>query len=130
MQNSLLLLLKMVALHLFSRPSVQTLDINYLPPLAPISRYRERLTQTPKDQPGLVLPLPRECGVCHSFLLGYDRLNIVTCDSCGSILSRSGRWHNTWLGNIKPLTEEDRARARELLKGPNTAADLSDGGDC
>jgi len=109
--NSLLLSLKKLALDVFSC-SLQTLDINYRPPRA--TKYRRSLTQRPKDQPGLVLPLPRRCGVCGSYLLGYDSLNVVSCDSCDSILSVSGRWHNSTLGNIKPLTARERARARYL----------------
>jgi hypothetical protein len=51
------------------------------------------LSHTPKDQPGKIVPLPRKCGVCGSKRLGYDRLNVVTCETCDAILSVSGRWH-------------------------------------
>jgi len=90
------------------RPPLQTLDINFRPTTRP---YRGPLTQTPKDRPGKVLRLPRKCDVCGSYLLGYDALNVVTCDSCDALLSVSGRWHKHH-GQIQPLTKADMERAR------------------
>jgi hypothetical protein len=93
---------------IFSGPPVQTLGIDFRPTAAP---YRG-LTQIPRDRPGKVLRLPRKCDVCGSYVLGYDALNVVTCDSCGALLSVSGQWHKIH-GQIQPLTEADKARARK-----------------
>src|SRR5215470_14231090 len=92
---------------IFSGPSVQTLNMNFRP-TRPSNRG---LTQIPKDRPGKVLRLPSKCDVCGSFLLGYDALNVVTCGSCGALLSVSGQWHGQY-GQIQPLSNVDRARAR------------------
>ena len=113
MYCSLLLSMKKKLLDVLSRPALQTLNINFRPDRI-VRTSLELLTQRPKDQPGIVLPLPPKCGVCGSYFLGYDRLNVVTCACCGSILSVSGRWHNSFLGNIKPLTDADRMRARKF----------------
>jgi hypothetical protein len=110
MNHPLLSSVKKVLLDALS-PSLQKLEINFRPKA---HNFRTQLTETPKNRPGVVLPLPKKCGLCGSHLVGYDELNVVTCDNCESILSVSGRWHNSWCGNIKPLAE-DLARARELL---------------
>src|SRR5262249_8703525 len=86
-------------------PSLQTLDIGYSPPSR---KFRSPLTQLPKDRPGRVLPLPDKCGACDSYLLGYDPLNVVTCDNCDSLLSVSGHWHKPY-GQIL-LTQEEVQR--------------------
>jgi hypothetical protein len=57
------------------------------------------------------MALPPKCGVCGSHLLGYDSLNVVTCETCDAIFSVSGKWHSTY-GLIQPLTSTDRLRAR------------------
>src|SRR6266496_1236814 len=93
---------------IFSGPPVQTLGINFRPTTLP---YRGPLTQTPKDRPGKVLRLPPTCGACGSYLVGYDALNVVTCDRCDALLSVSGQWHRHH-GQIQPLTQVDKARAR------------------
>src|ERR1700747_389542 len=92
------------------RPPLQTLDINFGPTPSP---FRGPLTQTPKNRPGKVLSLPQRCGACGSYLIGYDALNVVTCDSCDALLSVSGQWHRHH-GQIQPLTEADMMRARRF----------------
>jgi hypothetical protein len=98
--------LKIWVLGIFSGRPVQTLGINFRP-----RPYNGPLTKEPKDRPGKVMRLPRMCGVCGGPLVGYDALNVVTCASCDSLLSVSGRWHKHH-GQIQPATKADVARAR------------------
>jgi hypothetical protein len=109
-ERAMLVRMKSWAFGIFSGSPIQTLGINYRPTTPP---HPGRLTQTPKDRPGKVLRLPRTCGVCGSYMLGYDALNVVTCGSCDALLSVSGQWHRHH-GQIQPLTEADKARARRF----------------
>lgn len=59
------------------------------------------MTITAKNLPGRVIPLPKRCAVCGSKKLAYDHLNVVTCESCDSILSVSEWWHPYWGGQIQ-----------------------------
>jgi hypothetical protein len=121
----LLLFLKKVLLDVFS-PSLQSLDINSvatsnsgtdrahpsdttIPAADPqdccCPPDRPPLTPTPKNRPGEVVLLPEKCGACGSYLIGYDELNVITCDSCDSLLSVSGHWHKPY-GQIDLSKEE------------------------
>jgi hypothetical protein len=59
------------------------------------------MTKTPKNRPGRVIPLRKKCAMCGSKQLAYDFLNVVTCESCDSILSVSKWWHPYWGGQIQ-----------------------------
>jgi hypothetical protein len=79
------------------------------------------LRRTPYDLPGRVIPLPQKCGVCGSQQLFYDRLNIVTCAKCDSLLSQSGRWHYEFVGvwNLPWTADEALSRSEEEHRKTN-----------
>jgi len=120
------LLLK-ISSRLSSSPEIQTLNINCRlkttandddvlyefssnKPFGP-------MTKTPKNQPGRVVALPKKCCVCGSTELAYDRLNVVTCQSCDSILSVSDWWHPYWGGQIDPSRNPRRPCNFRSLEG-------------
>jgi len=104
---------------LSSSPEIQTLNINCRLKTKPndgdvLYEFSSNkpfgpMTKTPKNQPGRVVALPRKCRVCGSAELSYDRLNVVTCQTCDSILSVSEWWHPYWGGQIgSSRIKEDR----------------------
>ena len=119
--NRTLLAIKKLLLRIFSGSSsaeIQTLDLNSWLKTTPNDDHGlygslpnktfGPMTKTPKNQPGKTVPLPRKCAVCGSHELAYDRLNVVTCQSCDSILSVNEWWHPYWGGQIGPSRQPKR----------------------
>src|SRR5438046_9298269 len=89
-----------------SSPEIQTLNINCRLKTKPndgdvLYEFSSNkpfgpMTTTPTNQPGRVVALHRKCRVRGSAALSSDRLNVVTCQTCDSILSLRQWLHQYW----------------------------------